>query len=58
MRASRPHGLQHSSATEVARPGSLGQLVALGSWASLSAASRYLEELQTERIAALGLVDL
>ena len=54
----RPHGLRHSSATEVARRGSLSQLMALGSWASMSAASRYLDERQEERLQALGLVEL
>ena len=48
----------HSSATEVARRGSLSQLMALGSWASMSAASRYLDERNEERLAALGLVEL
>ena len=54
----RPHGLRHSSATEVAKRGSLSQLMALGSWASMSAASRYLDERNEERLAALGLVEL
>ena len=54
----RPHGLRHSSATEVARRGSLSQLMALGSWASMSAASAYLDERNEERLAALSLVEL
>ncbi len=58
QRVVRPHGLRHSSATEVARRGSLSQLMALGSWASMSAASRYLDERQEERLQALGLVEL
>jgi len=54
----RPHGLRHSAATEVAKRGSLAQLMALGGWASMSAAKRYLDERQEERKSALALVDL
>lgn len=56
--AVRPHGMRHSAATEVARRGSLAQLMALGGWASLSAAKRYLDDRQEERKSALRLVDL
>ncbi len=58
QRVVRPHGLRHSSATEVARRGSLSQLMALGSWASMSAASRYLDERSEERLQAIGLVEV
>ena len=58
QRVVRPHGLRHSSATEVARRGSLSQLMALGSWASMSAASKYLDERNEERLQALGLVEV
>ena len=34
------------------------QLMALGSWASMSAASKYLDERNEERLQALGLVEL
>lgn len=54
----RPHGLRHSSATEVARRGSLSNLKALGGWASLSAVTHYLDERNEERQQALGLVEL
>ncbi len=54
----RPHGLRHSAATEVARRGSLAQLMALGQWSTLSAASSYLDRHAEERRTALGLVDL
>lgn len=56
--AIRPHGLRHSAATEVARRGSLAQLMALGGWSSMSAARRYLDDRQEERQGALALVDL
>ena len=54
----RPHGLRHRSATEVARRGFLAQLMSIGGWASMSAASRYLDERNEERLQALGLVEL
>lgn len=54
----RPHGLRHSSATEVAKRGSLAQLMALGGWSSLSAAQRYLDEHTETRRSAIQLVDV
>ena len=56
--ACRPHGLRHSAATEVAKRGSLAQLMALGGWASFSAARRDLDERSEERKTALALVDI
>jgi len=55
--AVRPHGLRHSAASQVARRGSLKELQALGGWRSLSAASRYLDRLDTDRRKALSLVE-
>ena len=54
----RPHGLRHSSATTCAKRGSLAELLALGGWASLSAARRYLDSHDEDRQAALRLVDV
>ncbi len=54
----RPHGLRHSSATELSRRGSLDELMALGGWKSLSAASAYLDARDENRRRALALVDL
>jgi integrase len=54
----RPHGLRHSSATEVARRGSLAELMALGGWRSMSAAQKYLDRHDDERASALRIVDL
>ena len=54
----RPHGLRHSSASEIAKRGSLDELMALGSWKSLSAASSYLDKRSETRQRALVLVDL
>jgi integrase len=54
----RPHGLRHSSATEIAKRGSLDELMALGSWKSLSAASSCLDKRSETRQRALVLVDL
>lgn len=53
----RPHGLRHAGATEIAKRGSLDQLMAYGGWRTLSAASRYLDELQETRRSALQLVE-
>jgi integrase len=54
----RPHGLRHSAATELARRGSLDELMALGGWRSLSAASAYLDKRDENRRRALALVDM
>lgn len=54
----RPHGLRHSAASTVAKRGSLAEVMALGGWASLSAARRYLDEHSEDRQAALRLVDV
>jgi integrase len=54
----RPHGLRHSAATELARRGSLDELMALGGWRSLSAASAYLDKRDENRKRALVIVDL
>lgn len=54
----RPHGLRHSSASELARRGSLDELMSLGGWRSLSAASAYLDKRDENRRRALALVDL
>lgn len=54
----RPHGLRHSAATELARRGSLDELMALGGWKSLSAASAYLDKRDENRKRALALVDV
>lgn len=53
----RPHGLRHSSASELARRGSLDELMSLGGWRSLSAASAYLDRRDENRRRALALVD-
>jgi len=52
----RPHGMRHAAASECARRGSLRELQSLGGWRSLSAAAHYLDERQSERRRALGLV--
>jgi integrase len=54
----RPHGLRHSSASTVAKNGSISELLAFGQWSSLSAARRYIDEHSAERAAALRAVDL
>jgi integrase/recombinase XerC len=54
----RPHGLRHSSASTVAKRGSLSELLALGQWSSLTAAKRYLDEHSEDRAAALRHVDV
>lgn len=54
----RPHGLRHSAATELAKRGSLDELMSLGGWRSLSAASAYLDKGGENRRRALALVDL
>ena len=41
--ACRPHGLRHSSATDVARTGSIDDLMAFGGWSSPSSAMHYLD---------------
>jgi integrase/recombinase XerD len=53
----RPHGLRHSAATEVARHGSLDELMSLGGWKSFSAAQAYLDLRLEQRRRALKLVD-
>jgi integrase len=53
----RPHGLPHSAATEVARLGSLDELMSLGGWKSFSAAQVYLDQRIEQRRRALKLVD-
>jgi len=53
----RPHGLRHSAATEVARHGSLDELMSLGGWKSFSAAQVYLDQRVEQRRRALALVD-
>jgi integrase len=53
----RPHGLRHSAATEVARHGSLDELMSLGGWKSFSAAQVYLDQRVDQRRRALALVD-
>lgn len=53
----RPHGMRHSSASELSRRGSLDELMALGGWKSLSAASAYLDKRDENRRRALSLVD-
>lgn len=53
----RPHGLRHSSASELARRGSLDELMSLGGWRSLSAASAYLDKRDEQRRRALAIVD-
>ncbi|MCA8976780.1 MAG: site-specific integrase [Planctomycetes bacterium] len=55
--ACRPHGLRHAAASELARRGSLDELMALGEWKSLSAASAYLDKHDENRRRALALVD-
>ena len=54
----RPHGLRHSGASEIARRGSLDQLMAYGGWQTFTAAARYLDERQETRLAAMALVEL
>ena len=56
--AVRPHGMRHSAATEIARRGTLAQVMAGGDWISYSSASRYLDHRTEERRGALALVDL
>lgn len=53
----RPHGMRHSAASELARRGSLDELMSLGEWKSLSAASAYLDKHDENRRRALALVD-
>jgi site-specific recombinase XerD len=52
-----PHGLRHSAATEVARLGSLDELMSLGGWRSFSAAQLYLDRRLEQRRRALKLVN-
>ena len=56
-RAVRPHGLRHAGATIVAERGDLASLMQFGQWASLSAASRYLDKREADRERALAIVD-
>ncbi len=56
--AVRPHGLRHSSATTVAKRGSLAEVMAIGGWSSFSSAERYLDRRTEERRTALALVDV
>ncbi|MCA8949116.1 MAG: tyrosine-type recombinase/integrase [Planctomycetes bacterium] len=53
----RPHGMRHAAASELARRGSLDELMSLGEWRSLSAASAYLDRHDENRRRALALVD-
>lgn len=53
----RQHGLRHASATELSRRGSLDELMALGGWRSLSAASAYLDRRDENRRRTMALVD-
>lgn len=54
----RPHGMRHASATELAKRGSIDELMSLGGWRSLTAASAYLDKRDETRKRALALVDL
>lgn len=54
----RPHGLRHSAATQVASCASLGTLMAVGGWKSLSAAQGYVDRQQTERRRGLAILEL
>jgi integrase len=54
----RPHGLRHSAATQVASCASLGTLMAVGGWKSLSAAQNYIDQQQAERRRGLAILDL
>ena len=50
----RPHGLRHAAATEVARLGSLDQLMAIGGWKSFTAAQAYFDRRLSQRRAAMA----
>lgn len=54
----RPHGLRHSAATQVAGCASLGTLMAVGGWKSLSAAQNYIDRRQEERRRGLAILEL
>jgi integrase/recombinase XerC len=54
----RPHGLRHSAATQVASCASLGTLMAVGGWKSLSAAQNYIDKQQVERKRGLSILEL
>lgn len=56
--AVRPNGLRHSAATTCAQRGSLAELVALGGWATMQGARRYLDAHNGDRLSALRLTDL
>jgi integrase len=54
----RPHGLRHSAATQVAGCASLGTLMAVGGWKSLSAAQNYIDKRQEERRRGLAILEV
>lgn len=54
----RPHGLRHAAATYVAQKASLAELMAIGGWASMSAARRYLDAHAADRQKALAILEL
>jgi integrase len=54
----RPHGLRHTSATEVLRRGSLLELQSLGGWKTLQAASHYVDVRASVRARAISLVEV
>lgn len=54
----RPHGLRHSSASEVLRRGSLLELQAFGQWRTLSAAAHYIDIRAETRQRAIELVEV
>ena len=56
--AVRPHGLRHSSATEVLKRGSLLELQAIGGWRTLQAASHYVDVRAATRARAIALVEV
>lgn len=56
--AVRPHGLRHAAATYVAQKASLAELMAIGGWASMSAARRYLDAHAADRQKALAILEL
>ena len=54
----RPHGLRHSSATDVARTGSIARLKAFGGWSSLGSVRHYLDRESDEQRAAATAVEV
>lgn len=54
----RPHGLRHSAATQVASCASVGTLMAVGGWKSLTAARNYLDRRQEERRRGLAILEV